>query len=258
MNDSVAARIGESLTQILGADYHERGINASGGNVQRSRLNHRLAALEMRRQENIEEVISMAYLVGGKENADEDAPELDDDWLARFVGHAQEISNPVMLSVWGQILAHEAQTPGRFSLGTLDVLSSMTGMDWLTWKQASKLCFPTGYILKLGARNDFDEFGLSREDIARLQALDLVQQTDDLCVTFHAPSKGLTFDFAGADLVVRHPKSTLFTLPAYCITGVARELFIHLDCVSADMGYLQALGKALRADSYDFRLHKAA
>ena len=62
----------------------------------------------------------------------------------------------------------------------------------------------------------------------------------------------------GADLIVRHPKSTLFTLPAYRITGVARELFIHLDCVSADMGYLQALGKALRADSYDFRLHKAA
>jgi hypothetical protein len=257
MSDKVANRIAQSMTSLLGADYSEDSIDsAADGKIQRDRLNHRLATLELRRQSNIEAIMSMAFAVTGDDEVGDESHTLDDDWLARLVAHGQDVGNPIMQIVWGQILSHEAATPGSFSLRTLDALAGMTGDDWDTLKRAGMLCFPTGYLLKLGQRADFDEFGVSQNDIQRLQALDLIQETDDLSVTFYAPSHGLTFDFPGANLIVRHPDNTLFTLPAYRITGVAAELLAYLGNEATDLDYLQALGESLRRDGYDFRLRK--
>ena len=257
MSDKVGDRISESVSRLLGADYDAEAVdNDTDAKQQRDRLNHRLASLEMRRQANIEAVLTMAYAVAGSDEIDGPAPDVEDDWLTRFVGHAQDVGNPVMQTVWGQALAQETRNPLGFSLRTLDVLSDVTAEDWGTWKRAGRLCFPTGYLLKLGTRNDFDEFEVTRADIERLQTLGLVQETDDLSITFYAPTKGLTFDYAGADLVVRHPDSTLFTLPAYRMTGASMELLRQFGTDPADAEYLQALGESLREAGYDFRLRK--
>jgi len=255
MADKVADRIAESMTRLLGADYGADAVDANtDAKAQRDRLNHRLAALEMRRQANIEAVAAMAFAVAGDDEIVGTPMDLGDDWLTRLVAHAQDVSNPVMQTVWGEALAYETNAPGSFSLRTLDALAGMTGEDWGTWKRAAHISFPTGYLLKLGHRHEFEEFGVSAADIGRLQALDLVQETDDLSITFYAPSKGLTFDFIGANLVVRHPSNTLFTLPAYRITGVGRELLAHLGGENADREYLEALGESLRAEGYDYRM----
>lgn len=249
MSDLISARIAESMSRLLGADYDSEAVDAAAGSkAQRDRLNHRLVALEMRRQANIESVIAMAYAIAGSDEIDGPAPEVEDDWLARFVGHAQEVGNPVMQTVWGDALAHQTAKPGSFSLRTLDVLAGMTGEDWGMWKRACRICFPTGYLLKLGRRTEFDEFELGRADIQRLQTLELIHETDDLPITFYAPTKGLTFDFLGSNLVVRHPSSALFTLPAYRTTGAAQEIFHHLGADDADTDYLRALGESLKAD----------
>ena len=255
MSDRVAERIADTMSRLLGGDYQEDTIDPGVADAaQRDRLNHRLAALEMRRQANIEAVTSMAFAVAGDTTVGDSGGAIDEDWLARVVTHAQEVANPIMQTVWAEVLARETTTPGNFSLRTLDTLAGVTADDWHTWHRAVQLCFPTGYLLKLGPRNEFDEFDLTASDIARLQALDFLQETDDLSITFYAPSKGLTFDFVGTDLIVRHPESTLFTLPAYRITGVARELLEHLGGEAANTDYLRALGESLRPDGYDFRL----
>jgi hypothetical protein len=257
MTDKVAERIAASMSGLLGAEYGNSSVDPLGDSkAQRDRLNHRLASLELRRQANIEGVISMAFAVAGDDEAGDEAGTLDNDWLTRLVSHAQDVGNPMMQTVWGQVLTYEADAPGSFSLRTLDALAGMTGDDWGAWKRACHLCFPTGYLLKLGHRHEFDEFGVGAAEIARLQALGLVQETDDMSVTFYAPSKGLTFDYPGANLIIRHPDSTLFTLPAFRISGVARELLAHLSGENANTEYLQALGESLRAEGYDFRLRE--
>ncbi|MEK9725290.1 MAG: hypothetical protein VW405_17665, partial [Rhodospirillaceae bacterium] len=91
-------------------------------------------------------------------------------------------------------------------------------------------------------------------DLTRLRALGLVQEVDDLGVTFYAPTKGLSLDYVGADLVIRHPKSTLFTLSAFKLTAVGNELWPTLGRRPADQGYLRALGDELRKQGYDYRL----
>lgn len=257
MSDKVGERIAESMSRLLGADYGADSVALDADTrSQRDRLNHRLASLELRRQANIEAIIALAFSIAGDDTVSMPAPDVDDDWLARYVGHAQDVGSPIMQSVWSQVLTHETQNPGSVSLRTLDALGGITAEDWGAWRRASRLCFPTGYLLKLGNRPDFDEFDVGPTEIARLQTLGLVQETDDLSITFYAPTRGLTFDFSGANLIVRHPENTLFTLPAYRITGAAMEMFSHLGNDTVDRDYLQALGESLRAEGYDFRIRE--
>ena len=250
-------RIAESMCRLLGGDYApgaEYGDEDTKG--RRDRLNQRLVALEMRRQGNIEAVAAAAYEAAGYRPDGGDAPSIDEDWMARFIDHAQNIGNPLMQEVWGQVLAREAHAPGAFSAQALDGLFKMTADDLETWKRAGRLIYPTGYLLKLGTRLEFDEFGIEAKDIIRLQALGLIQEPEDLSVTFFAPTKGLTFDFNGADLIIRHPESTLFTLPAFRLTAIGNELLVSLAHAVTDRSYLRALGDELRKQGFDYRLRE--
>ncbi len=250
-----ARRIADSMERLLGGDYVPDGeADEAETKARRDRLNNRLVALEMRRQTNIEAIAAAAYEAAGF-RPDVAAPtRLDEDWMARFIDHVQDIGNPLMQEVWGQVLAQEAREPGTFSIHALDALAKMTADDLETWKRAGRLTFPTGYMMKLGTRTEFDEFGLSQRDLIRLQALGLMQEVEDLSVTFYAPTNGLNLDYAGADLIIRHPESTLFTLAAFKLTAVGNELLAPLANQPANQDYLQALGEELRKQGYDFRL----
>jgi len=250
-----ARRIADSMGRLLGGDYLPAGNGEQAdAKARRDRLNNRLVALEMRRQANIEAVAGAAYEAAGYRPEGAEGPLIDEDWMARFIDHVQDIGNPLMQEVWGQVLAREARDPGIFSVHALDGLAKMTADDLETWKRAGRLTFPTGYLIKLGTRQEFEEFGLSARDLIRLQALDLIQEVEDLGVTFYAPTKGLNLDYTGADLVIRHPESTLFTFPAFKLTAIGNELLDPLAQAPADMAYLEALGEDLRKQGYDFRL----
>jgi len=249
-----AKRIADSMAHLLGGDYVPGVDDDAETKARRDRLNNRLVALEMRRQTNIEAIAAAAYEAAGFRPVEAAPSLLDEDWMARFIDHVQDIGNPLMQEVWGQVLAQEAREPGTFSIHALDALAKMTADDLETWKRAGRLAFPTGYIMKLGVRTEFDDFGLSQRDLVRLQALGLIQEIEDLGVTFYAPTKGLNLDYRGADLIIRHPESTLFTLPAFKMTAIGNELLAPLAGQSANRDYLQALGEELRKQGFDFRL----
>ncbi|MDD9875917.1 MAG: DUF2806 domain-containing protein [Magnetovibrio sp.] len=249
-----ARRIAESMGRLLGGDYAPLGGDEGDEGGMRDRLNHRLVALEMRRQRNIEAVAAAAFEAAGYRPEGDDAAVIDEDWMVRLIDHVQDIGNPLMQEIWGQVLAREAREPGTFSVQALDGLAKMTADDLDTWKRAGRLIFPTGYLLKIGTRLEFDDFGLTDRDVVRLQALGLLQEPEDLSVTFYAPTKGLTFDFEGADLVVRHPESTLFTFPAFKLTAIGNELYGPLARGAVDTDYLRTLGDEYRRQGYDFRV----
>jgi len=257
VTSAATERISKSMGRLLGGDY--AGVSGNGESdekARRDRLNRRLVALEMRRQHNIEAVAAAAYEAAGYGPESGELPAIDEDWMARFIDHVQDIGNPLMQEVWGQVLARESGEPGTFSIQALDGLFKLTADDLETWKRAGRLAFPTGYLLKLGTRLEFDDFGLTTKHIVRLQALDLIQEPEDLSVTFYAPTKGLTFDYNGADLIIRHPESTLFTLPAFKLTAIGNELLGPLTEAATDMDYLQALGEELRKQGFDYRLRE--
>lgn len=248
-------RVSDSLSRVLGAQYQPGEVAGGiGDKALRDRLNQRLVSMELRRQQNIESVAQAAFEAAGVEQAGAEEPVVDEDWLVRFIDLAKDVSNPDMHQVWGHVLAREQMAPGTFSIQAVECLAEMSPADIDLWERVGRIAFPTGYLIKIGGRNHFDDFGVSQEDIARLQVLSLVQQSEDLSVTFYAPTKGLTFDFRGFNLIVRHPESKMFTLPAFKFTPLGVELLGTLADVPVDRDYVEALGEDMKGQGYDFRL----
>ena len=91
----------------------------------------------VRRQENIEAVIGGALPLLSEKSSAED---IHEDWLNRFVDNAERISDKDVQSLWSKILAGEANTPGKFGVRTLEILSNMDRQDAQVFQQLATLC----------------------------------------------------------------------------------------------------------------------
>ena len=89
-----------------------------------AQIKARITFQEEKRQRNIETVVRMAAEeIKDKEVQDH---EIDHDWTARFFSDVQDVSSEQMQQIWAKILAGEAETPGKTSLRTLEILRNMT------------------------------------------------------------------------------------------------------------------------------------
>lgn len=98
-----------------------------------AQANSEVASLEVRaenrckyreaiRQENIEQVVTMA----ASELPEEVSPDpVDQDWALKFFDHAQDVCDEDMRKIWARILARETSKPGSFSKRTLDFLRNL-------------------------------------------------------------------------------------------------------------------------------------
>lgn len=105
--------------------YHDKKQPIEEVKALYGRTCSRMLYQEMRKQQNIENVVAKA-----KENLVEESQvseeEVSEDWLLRFFNSVQDISDEDMQRLWGKILAGEIKKPNTFSLRSLDVLSKMT------------------------------------------------------------------------------------------------------------------------------------
>ncbi len=244
-------QIANSLSEFLGASYTPGNLSeAADREAFHDRFNHRMVHLGLRRQHNIEAVFEAALDAA-------DSPgngPVDGDWLARFLAYAEQVGNADMAQVWGFVLACEYEKPGSVSLSSLACLSNMTSRDMELWERIGRMTFSEGYVFKVGNRNQFDRFEIGRVEILHLQTLGLLQEAQDLSITFAAETKGLTFAFKGADIILRHPELELFTLPAFKLSSVGIQLFNLLVDSPVNEDYLRALGTELKPVGYDYRI----
>lgn len=98
--------------------------------VQR-RAFHRFVQEEAIKQKNIEDITKKA--IG---NLDKNAnPEnLENDWIANFFDKCRLISDGEMQKLWSKILAGEANSPGRISKRTVNLMSSLDKSDAKNFK----------------------------------------------------------------------------------------------------------------------------
>lgn len=87
---------------------------------------------DVKRRANVETIAAEAA-----DHMPEDVSDhpVDEDWIARFFSHAQDVSGEEMQRLWGKILAGEVQTPGRFSVRTLDVLRNLSRTEAAAFAQ---------------------------------------------------------------------------------------------------------------------------
>lgn len=153
------------------------------------RAEERVREREARRQQNIENISA---------NAARELPEsvtsepVDQDWVAQFFNHCQDVSNEQMQALWGRLLAGEVTKPGSYSLRTLALVRVLSKADadlftrfcTYTWWQSSDLVplLPPG-----GASPDIVP-DLSFTDFMQLEAIGLVryQPLSGFVLKFHA------------------------------------------------------------------------
>lgn len=92
------------------------------------RSNDRLDYQERKRQDNIENITSVAAAELVHETTVPDK-QIDEDWIARFFESAQNISSEQMQDLWGRILSGEIKKPGSYSLKALDLIRNLSSDD---------------------------------------------------------------------------------------------------------------------------------
>jgi hypothetical protein len=89
-----------------------------------ARVEARIAHREGRRLLNVESIALGAADALAEESTVSSDP-VDEDWIARFFGAAQEVSSRDLQSIWSRLLACEVAMPGAVSMRTLDVLRNL-------------------------------------------------------------------------------------------------------------------------------------
>ena len=90
-------------------------------------ITQRLDFQECKRQRNIAAVVSQAAEELGEEEVPDSEP--DHDWIARFFGYVQDVSEEDVRKIWSRILAGEVRSPGKVSLRTLSILRNMSRQE---------------------------------------------------------------------------------------------------------------------------------
>jgi hypothetical protein len=89
------------------------------------RAKRRLEYQEAKRQLNLDEIlVEAAEDIANEPEVSTDP--VDEDWIVRFFGHAQDVSSEEMQTLWSKLLAGEVRRPGSFSLRCLDVVRNLS------------------------------------------------------------------------------------------------------------------------------------
>ena len=132
--DSIPAKYDAGRIVIDGTDYSELAKRAQG----------RLALQELKKQNNIDRVVGYAAQNLG-DFAEVSSEPVDLDWTTRFFDAVSDVSTDEMQILWGKILAGEVNTPGSFSLRTLEAVRNMSK------KEAELFSFMASFIINAEA-----------------------------------------------------------------------------------------------------------
>jgi Protein of unknown function (DUF2806) len=90
------------------------------------RAMRRFVAEEAKKQNNIEGITAKAL----PDLSPDATPErMEDDWIANFFNRCRLISDEDMQNIWARILSGEANSPGRFSKRTVNLVGGLDKSD---------------------------------------------------------------------------------------------------------------------------------
>lgn len=129
---------------------------------------------ETKKQKNIE-AITMKALPEVTEQARPDL--VEDDWITHFFDKCRLISDEEMQSLWARVLAGQANSPGRYSKRTIDILSNLEKTDAMLFSKLCSFGFYIGDIVPLIYNINhsiYTDHGINFEAIFHLESLGLI------------------------------------------------------------------------------------
>lgn len=137
----ISGAISDNINLPVSYDDGTISISIKDANDLVIRARNRFLFQEMKKQQNIESVVSNAYAELKDVESVSDTP-VEEDWVSEFFDCVANVSAAQMQILWGKLLAGEVKYPGSYSLRTLNVLKR------LTQKEASVFTEIVPYILK--------------------------------------------------------------------------------------------------------------
>lgn len=244
----------ERIKAIEGAKTEALLANNEERFIELSTIEKRVITKECKRQNNINNVISVAAQTLTEEKNISSEP-VNQDWATRFFDIVQDISNEQMQDLWGRILAGEVKQPKSYSLRTLDVLRNISCDEaQLFEKVACYFMFDKSFFIYYDSsfRED-NNIDLTYEDIAKLAEIGMIQAGSLVHAHLHN-QQGETITnaitYGNSVILIEHPsKYKEISFPIYPLTKVGEDLYKLLSVTSND-AYLKNFAHMLK-NSYN-------
>lgn len=139
------------------------------------RAMHRFVEEEANKQENMEEITkkSLPHL-----NDESNPNEMEDDWVTNFFDKSRIISDNEMQSLWAQVLAGEANSPGSYSKRTVNLLSDLDKKDAELFQTLCRFGWFVGGFTPLvfdPQADIYNKVGINFGSLSHLDSLGLIQ-----------------------------------------------------------------------------------
>ena len=204
------------------------------------RTQNRLAYQELRKQANIEAVVSNAYgLLEGEPPVSSEP--IDQDWLNRFFNSVEDVSNEQMQWLWGKLLAGEIKQPQTFSMRTLNLLKNISLSEAELFKKISPyiLTCPgddeksyVDYFLPtsapFGSSFDLNKFGISFPDILQLSESGVINHDPMITVSMYlnaGETDWIESSFGSVECFNGSEEPIQLSHNAFVLTESGKELF---------------------------------
>jgi uncharacterized repeat protein (TIGR03899 family) len=214
----------------------------------------RVTYTELRRQRNIEQIVTQA--VTELPEAVDDKP-ANEDWIAQFFNLSQDVGDAEMQILWARILSGEVAQPGTYSLRTLQIVNVLSKDDA---QMFSRYC---SYIWLLsngvGCRytnKETDKFlsdnGIGSSERQHLQNLGLMYSSGLISssgsqTAISSRDEPFEITYFGRKYVVKqflNSNESAIVLPEY-LTDVGNQLF-PISGAQPNEQYLEMLIKVLK------------
>jgi hypothetical protein len=243
----LAAPTGDAMPPVHLSSNEERSTESRLGSAF-GPLNpafQRFALREMRQAVNIENIIEKAQAEASE--VPDDAvldKDVHPDWLARWHENAKDVSDEEVQQLWARALAGEVQSPGKYSLRTLDFLRSVSKHEAELIQRLGPLSFVGAFIFRHD--ESFKRLNLHFGFFTELQNLGIVAGVEAIGVSWNIPaapkgSASIAFTCNGLGVVVSDASEDI-AVPVYTISALGSQL-LTLGRFSPDREYVVAFAK---------------
>ena len=224
------------------------------------RINDRMLARELKRQNNIDSVVEIALNEFQHETSVSDE-NVSEDWGTRFFNIVEDISDSDMQLFWGKILAGEVKSPNSYSLRTLEVFRNLSSAEAKTFHKLAQVALNWGGRMMIFANeeNDFlkNKCDITFSDIMLMKEVGIISSIENLGITFEfkldKPSL-LLYNNIGIEVTAKK-KQVEVIIKNYAFTTVGREL-IKLVQQEINFDYLKYVETLFKSASLEVVIGK--
>lgn len=213
------------------------------------KIQERLLARELKRQENIDAVSDIAYNELSHENYISDE-KVNPDWTARFFNIVEDVSDEEMQTLWGKILAGEVKQPNSYSLRTLEILKNLSKEEANIFTKFAKLALAAGAekFVANPENNRFlmSELGIEFTDRLLLEEAGLIA-ANDLHYTFSKKNALSSLVFGEYVIIVDRKDVADQWLSVLAFTKAGAEMLKLIE-QPLNMNYLKKIAELLKND----------